>query len=372
MMPVPRPFQHAADQDGDAELIADAAPKKRPVHAPVADDAAVPIETNGVAAPPEPIEPPPNGKSSHNGTPASAETALVHLEAAPLATATTAPDIKVEPGLYAVLRLDPSAPDTLIQTTYRRMAAKLRADGSNDNQALKQLNVAYEVLGNPVRRAEYDRLRLSQSLSPGAPTPIRPGSKASTKIARRRRPRHAVQPRYAGLGDVLVVLMVVGLAVLAGLLLIPRLSINLSALNALQNVLPISNTSRRVIDTTVTAVPATPAPTATPLPGVAARFNGTTVSVSNPSPAANTPESVLVHLVRDGKPAAGFDVWATVKYRTVEERWPATGALKTDSSGVATISFNVGAATPNYPVSVHVFAQVDDQQLSWSTTFTPR
>ena len=41
------------------------------------------------------------------------------------------------------------------------------------------------------------------------------------------------------------------------------------------------------------------------------------------------------------------------------------------SSGAATISFNIGATTPNYPVQVQVFAQVDDQQLSWSTTFTP-
>jgi hypothetical protein len=38
---------------------------------------------------------------------------------------------------------------------------------------------------------------------------------------------------------------------------------------------------------------------------------------------------------------------------------------------VATITFNIGPATPNYPVTVHVFAQVGDQQLSWSTSFTP-
>ena len=68
----------------------------------------------------------------------------------------------------------------------------------------------------------------------------------------------------------MVVLMVVGVAVLAGVLIIPRLSINLSALNALQSVLPLSNTTRRVIDTTVTPVVATPVPTATPRPGEAA------------------------------------------------------------------------------------------------------
>jgi hypothetical protein len=288
----------------------------------------------------------------------------------PLAPPGARAALRADPGLYAILGLDPSASDAEIQTTYRRQAARLVRGGSKD--ALKQLNVAYEVLGNPARRADYDRLRLTQSAAPNGPTPIRSGAKARTRITRRRRPRHAVQPRYPGLGDVFIVIAVVGLAVLAGALIIPRLSINLSALNAFQNVLPLSSTSRRVIDTSVTPVPATAVPTATPLPGVAARMAGSTVSVSNPSPAPNTNESVIVNLRRDGKPAAGFEVWATVQYRTVEERWPATGSLKTDASGSATITFNIGPATPNYPVNVHVFAQVDDQQLSWPTTFTPR
>ncbi|HYY88104.1 MAG TPA: J domain-containing protein, partial [Chloroflexota bacterium] len=45
-------------------------------------------------------------------------------------------------GLYAILGLDPSVSDDEIQTTYRRQAAKLLGDGSDDVQALKQLNVA--------------------------------------------------------------------------------------------------------------------------------------------------------------------------------------------------------------------------------------
>jgi len=38
----------------------------------------------------------------------------------------------------------------------------------------------------------------------------------------------------------------------------------------------------------------------------------------------------------------------------------------------STPTFNVGPATPGYEAQVHVFAQVDDQQLSWATAFTPR
>jgi len=290
---------------------------------------------------------------------------------APAPEAPVGPALKADPGLYAILGLDPSASDALIKATYRRQAAKLIGNGSHDNQPLKQLNVAYEVLGNPVRRAEYDRLRVSQALVPAsAPTPIRPGAKGATRITKRRRPRHAVQPHYPGLGDVIVVLTVVGLAVIAGALLIPRLSVNLSALNALQAVLPLSSTPRRVLDVTVTAVPTAEA-TATPLPSVSARFSSSTVSVSNPSPAQNTQETIQVHLKRDGEPIPSTDVWATVSYRTTEERWPPTGAVKTDSAGAANITFNIGAATPNYPVTVHVYTTVDEQQLSWTTTFTP-
>src|SRR5438105_14050577 len=94
----------------------------------------------------------------------STETALVPIEQAPLPNA-SGPELKPDPGLYAVLGLDPSVSDGQIQTTYRRLAAKLLGNGSNDIQALKQLNAAYEVLGNPVRRVDYDRLRLSYGLS---------------------------------------------------------------------------------------------------------------------------------------------------------------------------------------------------------------
>lgn len=295
--------------------------------------------------------------------------------AVPSQPITEGPPRRVDPGLYAVLGVDPSASDPEIQTAYRRRAARLVSSGEGNSHAMRELNGAVQVIGNPARRAEYDRLRQSQSLMVDGPTPIRPGPKVDTRLTRRRRPRHAVQPRYAGLSDVVAVVMVVGLAVLAGMLIIPRLSINLSALNALQNVLPSSGSNRRVLDTSA-ATPstrATAAPTATPRPGVVERFAGTAVSVSTPEPAQNTPETVLVRLRRDGQPAVNFDVWAVVEYRTTEERWPAGGSIKTDGAGTASITFNVGSATPNYPVKVRVFAQVDDtQQLTWSTSFTPR
>ena len=189
---------------------------------------------------------------------------------------------------------------------------------------MRQLNVAYEVLGTRVRRDEYDRLRQAQLLAPGAPPQIRPGAKAPTRVTRRRRPRHAVQPNYAGFSYVFVVLIVVGLAVAAGaLIILPRLSINLSALNALQSVLPLPQPTRPAVSGTATPS-ATVLPTPTVGPGVAARFAGSTVSVSTANPAQNTVENVVIKLRRDGQPAANSDVWAIVKYSTTDERWPAT------------------------------------------------
>jgi hypothetical protein len=349
MMPVPRRPKRAAGQE-------------------------VVIPTNGThTPPPDPTEPAKNG-APKPAPPVSAPLAIVEangLDKPDVADA-EGPRLAPDPGLYAVLGLDPSASDAEIQTNYRRQAARLLNNGSNNTHAMRELNVAYEVLGNPVRREEYDRVRFSQSLTQGPPTPIRSGAKVAARVTRRTRPRHVVQPRYAGLPDVLAVIVVVGLAVLAGTLIIPRLSIDLSPLKALQNVLPLSNSTRRVIDATVTPAPTSAAPTATPRPGVVERFAGTGVSVSNPNPAPNSQQSVVIRLRRDGQPAPNFDVWSIVQYRTTEERWPPAGGVKTDAAGTATITFNVGGATPNYPVQVRVFVQADDQQLTWSTSFTPR
>src|SRR5262245_45459261 len=136
MMAVPRGPERAADQAPDTH-----------VNGKVAEPA--PPTMNG--AEPEPVVADP--------TPAAeAETTLLPLLAgeAELVPLPNGPALKGDPGLYAVLGLEPSASDAVVQTTYRRKAARLMG-GPGDSQALKQLNVAYEVLGNPARRAEYDR-----------------------------------------------------------------------------------------------------------------------------------------------------------------------------------------------------------------------
>jgi curved DNA-binding protein CbpA len=60
---------------------------------------------------------------------------------------------------YAVLGLHPSADPHAIRRTYRRIMRELHPDVSDDPQASElaaRVTAAYEVLGNPARRREFD------------------------------------------------------------------------------------------------------------------------------------------------------------------------------------------------------------------------
>jgi DnaJ domain len=287
-------------------------------------------------------------------------------------------------GLYAVLGVSPAASDAEIQVAYRRKAAWLSHKYARGGRELRQLNAAYEVLGNPTRRAEYDRTLHTYSpptaprraaLQPPAPSP------AALPVAPRHRTGRVLSARNGGLAELLAVVFVVALAVGAAWYLIPRVPVDLSALNALSSILSLSPAPRRIaLDTPPTPAPTsqptptpaapTPAPTAVPQ-GLADHFLGSTVTMSSSSPAQNTPVSVLIALKRDGQPASGLDLYAEVHYRTVQQRYPPSGTVKTGPDGKATITFDVGPATADYAVEVVVFTEVDGEQLSWTTSFTP-
>lgn len=77
--------------------------------------------------------------------------------------------------LYAVLGLDPSATQRQISHAYRAMlrrhhpdtrGTREHADGAASDTALQQVLAAYAILGDPVRRAEYDRRRTPPRLRP--------------------------------------------------------------------------------------------------------------------------------------------------------------------------------------------------------------
>lgn len=67
---------------------------------------------------------------------------------------------------YKILQVDPSASNEVIKAAYRRLAREYHPDVNQSpdaTQRMKDINAAYEVLSNPLRRAQYDRLRRDYS-----------------------------------------------------------------------------------------------------------------------------------------------------------------------------------------------------------------
>jgi curved DNA-binding protein CbpA len=66
------------------------------------------------------------------------------------------------PDPYKILQVDPEAEDEVIAAAYRRLARKYHPDTATGAEAkgrMEAINAAWEVIGNPKRRAAYDRER---------------------------------------------------------------------------------------------------------------------------------------------------------------------------------------------------------------------
>ena len=65
---------------------------------------------------------------------------------------------------YEVLRVSPKASNAEVKSAYRKLARKLHPDKNNGNEhkslEFARIAKAYEVLGNPKQRADYDRALL--------------------------------------------------------------------------------------------------------------------------------------------------------------------------------------------------------------------
>lgn len=238
--------------------------------------------------------------------------------------------------------------------------------GRREAIRLRRLNAAYEIVGNPARRADYERVPLAGAAASGhaegaaVPLPGRPSSVGA---------RHLAHPRrLGGGGDAVAAVAVCALAFLAAVLLIPHVNVDLSSLSVVAKIVGFgSGTSQVPLNVTAAGTPAA----ATTLPAASAA-NGTTVTVSDPSPAPNTNETLQIRVADDGQPLASQNVWAIVTYHTTQERWPAAGTVPTDSSGVASIAFNTGYATPELPVQIAVYSDTTGTTTPIATTsFTP-
>jgi curved DNA-binding protein CbpA len=63
---------------------------------------------------------------------------------------------RARPDYYRVLQVDPAANPLVIQAAYRALAQIFHPDVFGDEEEMKKVNAAWEVLGDPRRRREYD------------------------------------------------------------------------------------------------------------------------------------------------------------------------------------------------------------------------
>ncbi len=105
-----------------------------------------------------------------------------------------------QPDLYKLLQVDSEADPEVIQAAYRRLAQKFHPDlatGVGAGERMVAINAAGEVLGDPVRRAEYDlQLRLARD-RPAPPPATTATGPAHPAPAVPRSPTH--RPSGAGM-----------------------------------------------------------------------------------------------------------------------------------------------------------------------------
>jgi curved DNA-binding protein CbpA len=73
--------------------------------------------------------------------------------------------VSERPDPYKTLQVDCEAEDEVIAAAYRRLARKYHPDVATDPQAatrMAAINAAWEIIGDPVRRAAFDRQRAVQ------------------------------------------------------------------------------------------------------------------------------------------------------------------------------------------------------------------
>lgn len=64
-----------------------------------------------------------------------------------------------QPDYYEILQVSPDAEQEVIEAAYRRLARKYHPDVNRDARAverMRQLNEAFEILGDPAKRADYE------------------------------------------------------------------------------------------------------------------------------------------------------------------------------------------------------------------------
>jgi len=92
---------------------------------------------------------------------------------------------------YKTLQVDPSAESEVIAAAYKRLSLMYHPDMNKSPDAtlrMQEMNEAYEVLSNPEKRREYDKVRVVEAAQHGTPRADRrqePGTRSAHEYAQR-------------------------------------------------------------------------------------------------------------------------------------------------------------------------------------------
>lgn len=110
---------------------------------------------------------------------------------------------------YRDLQVDPCANEIVIQAAHRALARIFHPDVQGSDEQMKRINVAWEVLGDPVRRAAYDAARAgahrapATSPQPSKPAPMPAAATHAAAFVRSKPADHAGPPPGHPFGSVL-------------------------------------------------------------------------------------------------------------------------------------------------------------------------
>ena len=102
---------------------------------------------------------------------------------------------------YDILQVSPDAEQEVIQAAYRRLARKYHPDvnsGPGAAKRMREMNEAFEVLGDPRKRAEYDAELGLVRASVGAGRPSQGPRPSPPPAATSRTARATPNPHFRG------------------------------------------------------------------------------------------------------------------------------------------------------------------------------
>lgn len=111
---------------------------------------------------------------------------------------------------YRLLGVDPTAEQEAIEAAYQRLAQKLDPstnEAVNAAKRMKKINLAYETLRDPVKRAEYDQLRAAAKRTTAEPTT----AQVSTKLSAERKGKSSGRSTTAIVAVAAVLILVTAL-----------------------------------------------------------------------------------------------------------------------------------------------------------------